>query len=222
MSSRISSLKYILSVASLFSLIPGSTHAGILANAPEAFNNGSGPNAGTWNGSVDNIANIGPFGSIDADIDFAVFAPGNFQTFLDNNFGPSTYTDANPSNFVYAYQVTMNSVGLAGGSILTVGIGPSDPRTPPSFLPGSGDQSPGLTPDQVTSMEWNFEGQLTGGEVSDILFFSSPMPPELDFAQMNSGLASPSPSPLVPSPVPEPTALTLLMLASAIAVGKRR
>lgn len=180
-------------------LAASSARAGLLDGTPFAISG--------FTGSVAADRDLG-FQSIFSDVDYAVFAPGSFQSFLNAN--NISFTDpTGGSDFIYAYQIFVESAA-PGVFDFTVGIDPTAPRdVDPNSIPGTGDETPFFTIDSPQQQKWSFDGDLGTGESSQILYFSSPLGPKFNTMTINSGIASPDPSPLVPSPVPEPATLLL-------------
>ena len=160
------------------------------------------------------------FGSVEADVEYAVYSPGSFN---------SSFSGADPSGdseYVYAYQ--MFNTGPMLLNQLTVGLDPGDPVTSIGVVDdpnGSAGVSPnpsgvsfqGTAPN-FTSAKWTYNpnpGVPNGGK-SQILIFTSPNSPEFDDVTVLAGaiadtrqLPSPSPS---PSPIPEPSTFLLATL----------
>lgn len=201
---------------------PGASSAGPLATTNRALNDGFGPDAGRWHGSVDIVA--AAFGdTLVAEVDWAAFTHAGFDLFLDDE-GIAQANPAAPGEILYVYQIVSVTSASPGLDTLTVGLDATDGRgtvSAPSFLPtGAGsEQDPTGGGDNSTSMAWFFVGsELQVGDTSSLLLFSSPFFPEYDFLQVNSGLAGPPVSPLVASPsnrpVPEPSSAILLLLGA--------
>ena len=227
--------KYYLTLAALCSvLISSSVVAGPLATTTRALNDGFGPDAGRWHGSVA-IAGAAFGDTVTADVDWAAFGPGKFQLYL-NDEGIAQVDPSGPNEVLYVYQIV--SVTSASPSIdtLTVGLDSTDGRgavSAPSYvLTGAAtEQAPSGGGDNNTSMAWFFNGPgLVIGDVSPLLVFSSPFAPEFDFLQVNSGLAGPAVSPLVASPsdrlfqfdIPEPSSFVLAFVCSVAAFCTRK
>jgi hypothetical protein len=215
---------------SLLSMLP-LAKAGPLAMTNLALNNGAGPDAGTWHGTaVVAGANLGD--TIAAEVDWAVFAPGAFQQYL-NSQAIAQVDPSGPGEVVYAYQISSVTFATPGIDTLSVGIDAPDTRgivSAPAFIPtgAATEKSPNSGGDNTMSMVWFFNGsELDPGDTSSILIFSSPNAPEFDFLQANSGLAGPVVSPLVGSPsnllfVPEPAALLLGLFGCCSLLAVRR
>jgi hypothetical protein len=201
--------------------------AGPLATTNFALNDGFGPDAGRWHGSV-SFSNSFLGDSIDVEVDWAAFGPNKFQQYL-NSQAIAQVDPSGPNEVLYVYQITSVIAASPGIDTLTVGIDAADGRgivLPPQNVPtgAATEKVPGSGGDQGTSMAWFFNGtELQVGDTSSLLVFSSPFAPEFDFLQANSGLAGPVVSPLVASPsdrlfefdIPEPSALALGLLCLA-------
>jgi hypothetical protein len=214
---------------SLLSMLP-LANAGPLATTNFALNNGAGPDAGSWRGTaVVAGANLGD--TLAAEVDWAVFAPGSFQQYL-NSQAIAQVDPSGPGEVVYAYQIASVTFATPGIDTLSVGIDTPDTRgivLAPAFIPtgAATEKSPNSGGDNTTSMVWFFNGsELDPGDTSSILVFSSPNAPEFDFLQVSSGLAGPVVSPLVGSPsnlifVPEPAALLLGLIGGVALLTAR-
>jgi hypothetical protein len=198
-----------------------SASAGPLATTNFALNDGFGPDAGRWHGSV-SIAGAAFGNTIIAEVDWAAFGPGKFQLYLDDQ-GIAQLDPSDPNEVIYVYQIASVTTVNPGINTLTVGLNSGDGRgavSAPSFLltGAATEKSPTSGGDNNTSMAWFFNGtQLQVGDTSSLLVFTSPFAPEFDFIQVNSGLAGPVVSPLVASPsdrlfqfdIPEPSSLLM-------------
>jgi hypothetical protein len=203
--------------------------AGPLATTPFALNDGFGPDAGTWHGTVA-IAGAAFGDTVSAQVDWAAFHHGDFQLYL-NSQGIAQVDPSAVGEIVYVYQITTVTSASPGIDALTVGLDASDGRgvvSAPSFVPTGAAMSkaPASGGDNTSSMAWFFNGtELHVGDSSALLLFTSPFLPEFDFMQVNSGLAGPPVSPLVASPsdraVPEP-ATAALGLCAALGLLLRR
>jgi hypothetical protein len=228
----------LLTFASLFALLISATlvYAGPLATTNFALNDGFGPDAGRWHGSVA-VAGVDAFtgNTLAAEVDWAAFGPNKFQLYLNSQ----SIAQVDPSGLaevIYVYQITSVSAANPGIDALTVGVDSGDGRgivSAPSLLPTGAalEQNPTAGGDQGTSMAWFFQGtELQVGETSGLLVFTSPFAPEFDFLSVNSGLAAQFPSPLVASPsdrlfqfdVPEPSTTLLALLGCTVFIGIRK
>ena len=209
--------------------LAGSLQAAHLAMTNRALNDGFGPDAGAWRGSVV-IAGAAFGDTVTAEVDWAAFAPGALQQYL-NDEGIAQVAPGGPGEVTYVYQIVSVTSAGPGIDTLTVGVDPADARgtvSAPSFiLTGAAtERSPASGGDNTTSMAWFFNGtELQVGDTSSLLIFTSPRAPEFDFIQLNSGLAGPAVSPLVASPggrlIPEPSSAVLAGLVLAVASGVR-
>lgn len=150
--------------------------------------------------------------TVSANVDFAVFAPGTFNTAFPGQ-DPSGGSD-----YVYAYQIenldtdiSTFTVGLDGDETLGVigfigDVGLTDP-TDSSYI-GAGP----------TSAAWDFTGFSNGGN-SAVLFFTSAQAPELHSATVAAAWSN---SHELPSPLPEPATLGLMTLGLGLACVRKR
>jgi len=220
---------FMLGVAA--TLGPQRAVAGPLATSNFALNDGFGPDAGRWHGSVV-IAGAAFGDTLVTEVDWAAFHHGDFQLYL-NSQGILQADPSAAGEVVYVYQISSVTAASPGIDTLTVGVDSGDGRgtiLAPAFLPtGVPTSKPPLSGgDATTSMAWFFNGgELHVGDTSDLLLFTSPFFPEFDFLQVNSGLAGPVVSPLVASPsnrrvTPEPSSLALVLLASLKLLNRAR
>jgi hypothetical protein len=231
--SQISRVLYLNLAVLCLGLICSPASAGPLSTTTRALNDGFGPDAGRWHGTV-SIAGAAFGDTVTAEVDWAAFGPGKFQLFLNDN----GYAGADPSGaneVLYVYQITSVTSASPGIDTLTVGVDATDGRgassAPDDVAHTGGAKTPVSGGDNTTSMAWFFNGnELHVGDMSSLLVFSSPFGPEFDFLQVNSGLAGPVVSPLVASPsdrlfqfdIPEPTSLMLIMACSIAAACTRK
>jgi hypothetical protein len=221
---RVGLTSFVVYCVALTVAVPQSA-AGPLATTNFALNDGFGPDAGRWHGSV--LVAGAAFGdTLVAEVDWAAFGPGKFQLYL-NSQAIAQVDPSGPNEVIYVYQITSVTQANPGVDTLTVGVDVFDFRgvvSAPSFVPtgAATESSPASGGDNATSMAWFFNGtELQAGDTSSLLVFTSPFAPEFDFLQVNSGLAGPVVSPLVASPsdrlfqfdVPEPTAAALSVIA---------
>lgn len=179
-----------------------------------------------WQASQHIDADLLPFldDEIDATADFAVFGPGGFQQFLDDE--SIAFADPTGGNaFVYAFQVLDVAAvdpGLGGVQNFTTGFETTDVHSAAQVVGASSGVGP-IAPyaDTGTSFRFSFNGTLGVGQSSKIMFYTSPNGPELDNMTLNSGLAAGNA--ISASPIPEPGAIVLWLICSAgIALETRR
>ena len=129
-----------------------------------------------WQGSQNFTASGQLSQELNADVEFAVFAAGDFQGFLNEN--GIVYNDPAPNEFIYAYQITQITEATAGISLLSVGLQGNEAlgQSGVTFIPMATDygtysplpsQDPDLTgggPGVSTSSTWNnLPGWAAGG-----------------------------------------------------------
>jgi hypothetical protein len=159
-----------------------------------------------------------------ASVEFAVYAPGQFQTSaaLGNPTDPSGGSD-----YVYAY--ILSNVGLASERTvgeLSVGL---DGDTlahniavlsvvPSGMNPSSSAFVPLSVP--YASATWIYSPELTNGQTSNLLIFTSPRSPQLYNASVLGGALHSQQT--LPSPIPEPASLMVLGGMALLAVRALR
>jgi hypothetical protein len=161
-------------------------------------------------------------GQLKADVDFAVFAPGQFGLSYGGAADPS-----GGAHYVYAYQVHNTAPGAVGDrsiSMMTVGLDGNESPAGIGFVlagglaPSSASFIPAGPPH--TSAGWSFTGALLAPTMtSEILIFTSPHGPEFDTASLLGGINN---TQMLPSPVPEPTSVVLFILGAAALLAVRR
>ncbi len=197
----------------------GVAKGGLLASDSAAYNDG----ATTWRGTQ-------PFtslGLLDVNVDYAVYAPGQFQlsSALHNPTDPS-----GGAQYVYAYQLLNDVGGTLPVTAFSVGFtdaGDSDAGTEGankqvsnvSFVsPFPVGAAPSNTTYNGQSAVWNYATALTTGSESAVLIYTSPYAPETDFASVQ-GFASDQER--LPSPVPEPAGFLLIAFSGACVLAVR-
>lgn len=218
---------FIVSIAVVFATGPYPAQASSLLTTGQAF--------GGWQGTQHYTGAL-LSDTLDADVEYAVFAPGKFQNFLDEN--SIVYNDPTAGGeYIYAYQIVNIDPNTTPVTTFTVGMnGNESPgNTGVTYVPAATDygtypyqptQDPGATgggPGVSTSAVWPTAtgSPYTPGEVSAILFYSSPQVPELGLSTVLAGFAGEFPLNSMPNPVPEPATL-FLGLAAGIGLAMRR
>jgi hypothetical protein len=210
--------------------------AGALGTTNRAISVG-GPDGGYWRGIVPfDIDPVFP-GVFDDEVEgvleWAVFAPGKFQLFLDDN--AIAAFDPAPGEVVYAYHVSAIAAAFPGVDTVTVGIDQTDvvSTLPTQILTAvlGEEGASGESLQLNTSAAWDFgPSTIDAGEQSSLLLFASPNAPQLDTFQINSGLAAfngNTPTTMVGSPsdqayVPEPASMVLWAVGLLALSGIRR
>jgi len=185
-------------------------HAGILTT-------GAGFLKGT-----EHFAGSSSLGSLDANVDYAVYAPGN-------------YPGTDPSSgheFVYAYQIFALGDATLPLSTLTVGVaydsststnvsGGHNATYDPAYPDNTGAHPivESLTPSSSSFLSLFAPGISPGGH-SAILLFTSPNPPTFTSASVQNGGVSDQE--LLPSPIPEPGTLALAGIGAGLVLVRRR
>ena len=200
-------------------LTPGILHATFISLA-------SDPNAmPDWQGTL-NLNGTGSGGvNIHANIDYAVYAPATEP--VGGNFN-STFPGQDPSNgsqYVYAYQIfNIGTTGDAKIMSFTVGLDGDIYESPaninnfnnPNLPVGVNVYSMQFTGTPPTSANWNYLISNIGlGGRSKILMFTSPCPPEWDYASI-VGTSVTGATGNLPSPTPEPATLLILGAAGSL------
>ncbi|MEX0936494.1 MAG: PEP-CTERM sorting domain-containing protein [Pirellulales bacterium] len=201
-----------------------------LAQAATAGPLPTDPNAlPAWQGSVTFDGTTPVATNLTVEVEFAVYAPGQFST--SAALGSPVLPAGAADHYVYAYQVFNTLDGdLAFGS-LSVGFQDlvdfvDDLENPAnaSFLSGFGaDPSDAslIAPSGVpTSVVWDFDpllapGDSVDGENSTVLYYTSLFPPEFDRATVIGSLGTFDIQQL-PSPTPEPGSLVLALAGVAM------
>lgn len=192
----------------------GTAKAGLLTSDSAAYDG--------WQGTE-------PFsflGILNADVDYAVYAPGHFHQSLALGYptDPSGGTQ-----YVYAYQILNNTGGSEAVSNLSVGLTGALPDDQGGdkqvsnigwISPYGGEVQPsdGRTNGGPPPQDVIWDLNLPVPDLSSILIYTSPFPPEMDSATLQGG---PSAQGTLPSPVPEPASGVLLCAAIAVLAAVR-
>jgi hypothetical protein len=218
-----------LAVVAICGCIASGAFAGF-ATTPFALNDG-GPDAGFWRGSIP-ISKTASFGNnkVEALLEWAAFAPGDFSLYLAANAPLATDPSA-PGEVTYAYQIVSVAAAVPGVQKLTVGWDSGDELKLGSVVPITVPLTPGTasssSASQSTQAIWNFSPSIQALGSSGILAFSSIFVPELDNIQITSGLASAGGQAasigdeIFRQDVPEPATITVVLLGM-IGLGLRR
>ena len=215
-------------VAAAVALLTAGAWAGILKDDPNAYTDGSST---TWRGRVEfRGVLMGLWWA--ADVEYAVYAPGgSFTTSWPGATDPSS-----GQHFIYAYQI-FNDLGIdpeypypSGGpgmfgtkdkehvTTLSIGINGSDEEVANiGYIAATGVKDPTYSEINPSSVFWEFIGgtgganQINYGDTSDVLLFSSPHGPELDYATLSGEVPDEG---FLPSPAPEPATIAILAIGA--------
>jgi hypothetical protein len=212
--------------AALLIFAASGAQAGIVATAPGAL----------VSGTANHFEAPGGFSflpGVDVDADYAVFAPGDFQTFLNDN-AIVALDPSGGASFVYVYQLfNVAAPPGAGTELFTVGVDALDPLdgAAPTFISLLGSVDPattafnggtnsGPTSGVDGSVVWDFDAALGVGQSSALLVYTSPRSFQFDTSTATASLSSGGSE--VPSPLPEPHTLVVLAMAGLGAMARRR
>jgi hypothetical protein len=210
---------------SLVLLVGVTAHAGILATDDDAMS--------AFQGTTNFYGSLMSWVT-NADVDFAVYAPGTFDAAMAEalpglyHYGVGGIRDeldlVDPDYYVYAYQVFV----LTGNNVtqMTVGLDQDEVLGHIGSLAGTGNVGPtnaAFYGEPPTSARWDFSG-IAPGQASQIVFFASGGQPEWDSATVKAfaSVALPLPSPDDQLPAPEPGTLALLAVGSLVVLRRRR
>jgi MYXO-CTERM domain-containing protein len=206
--------KIIIAAAAAVLLFGARAYSAILATDANAM-------AG-FKGTVDFSTVQGPF-TMGAEVDYAVYAPGNFNLSFGAGSDPS-----NGARFVYAYQIhNTGTIALdRDPAFFSVGFDPLDHQTDIGVLTSSAGVSPSafafipVANPPFHSATWDFNPIIGDGQSSKIVYYTSSMGPQMDDASVQGGgLAAQR---QLPSPVPEPSAaLAALGMGAALLMRRR-
>ena len=155
--------------------------------------------------------------SISASVEYAVYAPGQFNTSFGAGADPSAGTQ-----FVYAYQLfnTGDSATSLALTAITVGLNTGNQGANIGSLPivngnyGQLPNSASFSGSPATSARWFYNPtSLPLGAASQVLLFTSPHGPTFKTSSVQGGgLGASQP---LPTPVPEPGTIALAILGCA-------
>jgi hypothetical protein len=154
-------------------------------------------------------------GTMSANVDYAVYAPGNFGNILTPD--PSGGTD-----YVYAYQVM--PTGILPVTVLTVGLatgsGAHNAGTAPLYG-AAGGIAPSAWAIQSTSAAALFATpELDAPSFSQVMLFTSPNAPTFGPASVADG--GKSDQQILTTPIPEPASLAFLALGLGALLRRSR
>lgn len=161
-----------------------------------------------FSGSVNFSDSFSGF-TVDADVFYAVFAPGDYPF-----FDPSAGTE-----YVYAYEILNNDTPVTK---LTVGLDGDEPLgVIGADISGAVPTASAFIGAGPTSAAWDFTAPdtLPMSEYSQVLFFTSAAAPEFDTATVAADWSA---TRELPSPTPEPATLGLMVLGLAGIAARRR
>ncbi len=196
--------------------------AGPLIDSGTSYNDGSGPAGGAWEATYNHSKSIPFLGQeLTASVDMAVFTGADFNTLTGTSVTP---TDVNPTDYVYAYQIDVNSLTGTSWANFSVGIHDNPSRSGPfSVSLDSADIEPSGLVENLGSggtgtMVWEFGNSspaLASGTRSQVLYFTSTGNPEYDSMQALVGSAGFGSIPAFSASNPEPSSVCLMLIAAA-------
>lgn len=151
------------------------------------------------------------------DLDYAVFAPGNYPDDGVNGNDPS-----DGSEYVYAYQA-FNVSSSEPLTSITVGLAEDSGAGNAGWDPLHemvGGVNPLVSNILSTSFVTTWVPQILAGQFSSVFLFTSPNPPTFAPTSVQNG--GHVDQQMAPSPLPEPGTLGFFGLASLIAFRRRR
>jgi len=175
----------------------------------------------TWKGTQQ-FYNTDGVATLQVDVEFAVYAPGNYSLVTDPSGG---------TQFVYAYQV-FNDLGgnrpvssFSVGLDLTANVASIGSDAISGTSGGTAPTASVFTGSPPTSAVWYFFNNTIdsppANEYSTVLLFTSPYGPQWAPATvMNGGLGNTRD---LPSPTPEPATMALMALGGVgLLMGRKR
>jgi len=202
-------------------ILPASARGGLLYGDPNAMLHSNMP----WSGNSDPL--YPPEKYLYANIDYAVYMPGDFVKTFTNWVDPTAGTQ-----YVYAYQVfnalhtpastdlgvIKFSVGVHSGE-LTSGVYIS--QIDDTSTTSDKSSTPAWAGSPIaTSATWAFSGsnRIAVNYRSEILIYTSKYGPKMDSANLigANGSTAPENQYLLPSPVPEPATPLILLIAGGL------
>jgi len=196
------------SVMTVVLMVAAAAEAGLLRDDPNAMSG--------WRGWQRFAASDSAY-TMEVDLDFAVYAPGDFGGSSDPSGG---------TEYLYAYEIlnTVNSDSVSISSF-TVGLEALSQAGnigidggPPGIPDGVTPTAQGIT---GSSAVWSFLlDQIDYGEDSMTLIYTSPFAPQWLTGSTHDGGLSDKQS--LPSPMPEPATIALMVLGGVGVVLSRR
>lgn len=181
----------------------GDVRAGILAT------DGNGLVAWRGTAAMEHLI-YGP--SVAMDVDYSVYAPGDFA--VSFGFEPGA------GDYVYAYQIVDNPGNYAVQ--LSLHLDDDEDANNISYI---GASAYGFDPNVARFADftalWHFNPVLPADTDSTILYFTSPWGPEWDNAALTGNDFFSDMVNVLPSPTPEPGTLIVLAAGGILMIGRR-
>jgi hypothetical protein len=190
--------------------------AGILATDPNALAGFEGTQFFS-----NTIASL----TLTSNVDYAVYAPGQFTKTFGAGSDPSLGLD-----YVYAYEVFNNAGGGGNREVdfFSVGLGNSTGAANDENLPilygnyGVFASNASFTPvtPPYTSATWTYTTPIALGQIGQIELFTSPLPPSSFLSSLQGGGVIAKA--FLPSPAPEPSTAMIMVAAGSLALRGRK